>query len=61
MTLIIMFVGGVAFNPNTPPEALEHLANDEYSYVRWRVANNPNTPQYIKDYLKIKRILRCYE
>jgi hypothetical protein len=44
----------LAGNPNTPPEALERLANDEDSEIRYEVANNINTPQYIKDYLKIK-------
>ena len=33
-----------AQNPNTPSEALELLATDEDSYVRYWVARNPNTP-----------------
>jgi hypothetical protein len=33
-----------ACNPNTPPEALAHLADDENGWVRWMVAKNPNTP-----------------
>jgi hypothetical protein len=34
----------LACNPNTPPEALAHLADDENGWVRWMVAKNPNTP-----------------
>jgi len=34
----------VAQNPNTPPETLERLANDEDYWVRYWVARNPNTP-----------------
>jgi hypothetical protein len=51
----------VARNPNTLPETLERLANDENSYVRSGVARNPNTPQYILTYLKIKKFLNRYE
>jgi hypothetical protein len=47
----------LAINPNTQPEVLERLANDKYWHVRSGVARNPNTPQYIKDYLKIKEFL----
>jgi len=39
------------------PETLERLANDDDSYVRCGVALNFFTPQYIKDYLKIKEFL----
>jgi len=35
----------LATNPNTQPETLERLANDEDCYVRSRVAENINTPQ----------------
>ena len=79
---------GVAWNPNTPPETLDSLANDENYWVRESVAqntntstetlerladdenywavrrgvtNNPNTPQYILTYLKIKKFLNYYE
>lgn len=45
---------GVAYNTNTPPETLELLANDEDPWVREEVARNPNTPQYIKTYLKLR-------
>ena len=51
----------VAWNRDTLPETLERLANDWSWSVRYGVAKNPNTPQYIKTYLKIKRILSCYE
>ena len=51
----------VATNPNTPTKTLEHLANDKDWRVRCRVANNPNIPQYIKTYLKIKKLLNYYE
>jgi hypothetical protein len=51
----------VARNLNTSPETLERLANDDYFWVRRLVVNNPNTPQYIKDYLKIKEFLNYYE
>ena len=51
----------VARNPNTSPETLDRLANDENSWVRVEVAYNPATPQYLKNYLKIKEFLRCYE
>jgi 3-methyladenine DNA glycosylase AlkC len=33
----------LAKNPNTPPETLEHLANDKDWLVRCRVARNLNT------------------
>ncbi len=46
----------VAFNHNTLPETLACLADDGY-YVRLGVANNPNTPQYIKTYLRLKNVL----
>ena len=51
----------VANNPNTSPETLERLANDKDWRVRYYVARNPNTPQYIRTYLKIKKFLNCYE
>jgi hypothetical protein len=44
-----------------PPEVLERLANDEDSWVRANVARNPNTFQYIKDYLKICKFIEYYE
>ena len=34
----------VARNPNTPPEVLAKLAEDEYWDIRQAVAENPNTP-----------------
>jgi len=37
----------VAENPNTPPEILTLLAQDEDWDVRRRVAQNPNTPAEI--------------
>ena len=53
--------GYVACNDNTPPEVLVKLANDEYGNIRWMVAkNNPNTPKYIKTYLRYKNYLKCY-
>ncbi len=33
----------LARNPNTSPESLERLANDEDSCVRYWIARNPNT------------------
>ena len=33
----------LAKNPNTTPETLERLADDENWWVRYRVAYNPNT------------------
>jgi hypothetical protein len=33
----------LAWNPNTPPETLDLLANDVDWIVRWYVAENPNT------------------
>ena len=38
-------------------EELEFLATDKNSVVREDVANNPNTPHYIKKYLKIQEQL----
>ena len=49
----------VAENPNTSPETLERLANDENWWVRRSLIRNLNTPQYIKDYLKLKQFLSC--
>ena len=46
-----------ANNPNTPPKSLEQLATDEDWRVRYWVAQNPNTPHYIKKYLKIQNQL----
>jgi hypothetical protein len=43
-----------ARDPNTPIKTLEQLATDEDWDVRWRVAENPNTPHYIKKCLKIQ-------
>lgn len=51
----------VAYNRNTPPEALDRLANDDYFWVRRFVTRNPNTPQYVKDYIKIKKFLNYYD
>jgi hypothetical protein len=47
----------VVYNHNTQPEVLEKLANDNY----FGAAYNPNTPKYIKTYLKYQRYLKCYE
>ena len=44
-------------NPNTPPNVLEVLANDEDSGVRYWVAQNPNTPLYILYYFHYKKYL----
>jgi hypothetical protein len=46
-----------ASNPNTPIKTLEKLATDKNSYVRCRVAENPNAPHYIKKVIKIHRLL----
>jgi hypothetical protein len=46
-----------ASNPNTSTKTLEQLATDDTSSVRYRVAKNPNTPHYIKKYLKIQEQL----
>ncbi len=50
----------LAKNPNTSSETLERLANDDYYGIHVAVTKNPNTPQYIKDYLKIKEFLNYY-
>lgn len=50
----------LAKDPNTSPKTLEFLASDENSYVRYWVANNPNTPKYIKMFSRYKNYLRCY-
>ena len=47
----------VALNINTSPETLERLANYGDHYVSIALAINFFTPQYIKDYLKIKEFL----
>jgi hypothetical protein len=47
----------LAGNPNTPPETLDLLANDNIWNVRYLVAKNPNTPQYIRTYLKLQRTI----
>ena len=45
-------------NPNTSPKTLDRLANDyDWIVLRLEVANNPNTPQYIKTYLRLKNVL----
>ena len=41
----------LAENPNTPPETLDRLANDNNATVRWRVAANPNTSSETLDRL----------
>ena len=46
-----------AKDPNTPPKSLEQLATDEDFWVCYRVTQNPNTPHYIKKYLKIQKQL----
>ncbi len=52
----------LAINPNTPPEILDRLAEDLDWFVRRYVARNPNTPEYIKDYLNAVEFMRlCYE
>ena len=51
----------LSWNPNTPSETLERLSYDEDYWVRWNVAENPNSPQYIKDLYKFKNYLRYYE
>ena len=39
-----MYRYNLAWNPTTPPEVLELMANDRHSDVRSGVARNPNTP-----------------
>ena len=51
----------LAMDPNTSPETLELLSNDGDYYVRHWVADNPSTPQYIKDYLKICKFIEYYK
>ncbi len=47
----------VAKNPNTLPETLDRLV-DEFPY---NVAINPNTPQYLKEYLTaVMFMVNCY-
>ena len=41
----------LAQNPNTSSQTLEKLANDKDGVVRYRVAQNPNTPEHVKIYL----------
>jgi hypothetical protein len=45
----------ISSNPNTPPETLELLAQDENSHVRWWVSRNPNTPVEILEILATDR------
>jgi hypothetical protein len=48
-------------NDSTPSlETLTTLASNEYPIVRWNVALNPNTPQYVKDYLTAKNFMENY-
>ena len=47
----------LAQNSNTSTKILEQLATDENVNVRYCVARNPNTPHYIKKYLKIQEHL----
>jgi hypothetical protein len=47
----------VALNINASPETLERLANYGEHYVSIALALSFFTPQYIKDYLKIKEFL----
>ena len=50
----------VAQNPNIPPKALVVLATDDELFVRCGgVLRNPNTPYYIKKYIKIQKYLSC--
>ena len=43
-----------------PISSLEELANDEDWYVRSYVAKHPNCPQYLKDYIRMKKFVRTY-
>jgi hypothetical protein len=51
----------LAYNPNTPPEALTILAQDEYLDVRYGVARNPNTPPDPNATREIIQTVRAYE
>ena len=44
----------VASNLNTSPKTLEQLATDLDPDVLYFVSRNPNTPHYIKKYIKIQ-------
>jgi hypothetical protein len=51
-----------ARDPNTSPITLEQLATVEgwkvrTQWVRYNLLQNPNTPHYIKKYLKIQKHL----
>jgi hypothetical protein len=51
----------VARNPYTLPETLARLADDVSDNVRYWVTENPNTPQYVKEYLNAVEFMRIYE
>jgi hypothetical protein len=42
---------GVAGNPSAPPHLLARLAQDDDAWVRYYVAENPNTPEEWKSKL----------
>jgi hypothetical protein len=45
---------------HTPQEVLTFLSDHKDHIVRLRVANNPNTPKHIKDYLTAQFFMRNY-
>jgi hypothetical protein len=45
---------------NMSPKALAHLANSQKWRVRGEVTNNPNTPEYVRDYLNAMEFVRSY-
>jgi hypothetical protein len=50
----------VARDPNIHPETLALMTSDEDPEVRCYVAINPNTPQYVKDYLTARNFMENY-
>jgi hypothetical protein len=58
--LLIIQRINLAINLNTSSETLTILADDDTFSVLWWVKRNPNTPQYIKDYLNARFFLGNY-
>jgi hypothetical protein len=50
----------VALSDYSSIETLERLSYDESWWVRWEVAANPRTPQYVLDLHKFKGYLKYY-
>jgi hypothetical protein len=48
-----LILGILAKNVNTPAEVLTKLAEDGHDNIRYRVLQNPNTPEAVKLWLKM--------